>query len=148
MQQFIDYLGHHPLLAAAAALALVVVVVYEFLASAQSSGALSTMQAVRLINQGALVIDVRTRAAYDAGHIGDARNIPAATLGSEAEALKKWRDRNVIVYCDTGRDAASAVRALAKLGFTKAASIDGGIAAWTKDNLPVSRSGGGGPVAV
>jgi rhodanese-related sulfurtransferase len=105
------------------------------------------MQAVRLMNQGALLIDVRAKAAYDAGHIGDARNIPAAALEGVAGALQKWRDRNVIVYCDSGRDAASAVRTLAKLGFTKAASIDGGLAAWTKDNLPVTRSGGGGPVA-
>ena len=147
MPQFIEYLGHHSLLAAAAAVALVVVAVYEILASARSAGALSTMQAVRLMNQGALVIDVRARAAFDAGHIGDARNIPVATLDGEAEALKKWRDRNVIDYCDTGRDAAAAVRTLTKLGFTRAVSLDGGMAAWTKDNLPVTRTGGGGPVA-
>ena len=148
MQQFLEYLAHHPWLAAAAAVALSAVGFYEFLASARSAGALSTMQAVRLINQGALVIDVRAKAAYDGGHIGDARSIPVAALAGEAEALKKWRDRNVIIYCDTGRDSAAAVRTLAKLGFAKAVSLDGGLAAWTKDNLPVTRSGGGGPVAV
>ena len=42
--------------------------------------ALSAMQAVRLMNQGALVLDLRAKEAFDAGHIGDARNVPAAEL--------------------------------------------------------------------
>ena len=147
MQQILEYLAHHPWLGAAAAVTLVAVAIYETLANLRSSGALSTVQAVRLMNQGALVIDVRDKAAFDAGHIGEARNIPVAALGNEAEALKKWREKSVITYCDSGRDAATAVRTLTKLGFTRVVSLDGGLAAWTKDNLPVTRSGGGGAVA-
>jgi rhodanese-related sulfurtransferase len=144
MQQLIEYLGHHPFLAGEAALAIVLVAIYELRSSSHSFAALSAMQAVRLMNQGALVIDVRGKAPYDAGHIGDARNIPAAALGEEAETLKKWRDKPVIAYCDTGRDAAAAVRTLAKLGFTKAFNLEGGLNAWIKDNMPVTRSAGGG----
>jgi rhodanese-related sulfurtransferase len=147
MQQLLEYLGHHPWLAAGAAVALAAVGVYEFLLGARSSGALSAMQAVHLMNQGALVIDVRPQAAFDAGHIGDARHIPVAELAGAAEGLRKWRERNVIIYCDTGRDAAVAMRTLTKLGFTKVASLDGGLAAWLKDNLPVTRSAGGGRAA-
>ena len=147
MQQLIEYLGHHPWLAAAAAVALCAVGIYEALMSARASGALSAMQAVHLMNQGALVIDVRPALAFDAGHIGDARNIPVAELEAAADGLRKWRERNVIIYCDTGRDAAAALRTLTKLGFTKVASLDGGLAAWLKDNLPVTRSAGGSPAA-
>ena len=68
----------------------------------QSFAALSAMQAVRLMNQGALVLDLRGKEAFDAGHIGDARNVPAAELEAQADALKKWRDKTVIAYCDTG----------------------------------------------
>ena len=147
MQQLIEYMSHHPWLAAAAAALLAAVAVYEFLASARSSGAVSAMQAVHLMNQGALVIDVRPQAAFDAGHIGDARNIPVADLAGAADGLKKWRERQVITYCDTGRDGALAVRTLAKLGFTKVASLDGGFAGWLKDNLPVTRAAGDGHAA-
>ena len=96
------------------------------------------MQAVRLMNQGALVLDVRTRERYDAGHIGDARNIPVTLLESEAEGLKKWRDKTVITYCDTGSDAAAGARTLSRLGFTKVSSLGGGINAWIKDNMPLN----------
>ena len=55
----------------------------------QAFAALSATQAVRLMNQGALVIDLRAKELYDAGHIGDARNVPAAELESQAEALEE-----------------------------------------------------------
>jgi rhodanese-related sulfurtransferase len=143
MQQLIEYLGHHPLLAGNAALLLVIVAIYELRMKAQSFAALSPVQVVRLMNQGALVIDLRARESYDNGHIGEARNIPTAALESQVETLNKWRDKNVIIYCDSGRDAAAAARTLAKLGFTKAVSLDGGLNSWIKDNMPVIRSTGG-----
>jgi rhodanese-related sulfurtransferase len=140
MQQLIDFLGHHPLLAGAAAAALVIVAIYEFRTGAQSVAALSAMQAVRLMNQGALVIDLRGREPFDAGHIGEARNIPLGELESATEALKKWRDKAVIAYCDTGRDGAIAARTLQKHGFTKAFSLAGGLNGWIKDNMPVGKA--------
>jgi rhodanese-related sulfurtransferase len=143
MQQLIEYLGHHPVLAGNAALLFVIVAIYEMRIRAQSSAALSPMQAVRLINQGALVIDLRATESYDSGHIGAARNIPAATLESQVETLNKWRDKQVITYCDTGRDAAEAVRTLARLGFTNVLNLEGGLNGWIKDNMPVVRSTGG-----
>jgi rhodanese-related sulfurtransferase len=143
MQRLLEYIDHHPYLAGAAVLAAVVVVFYEIRERLQSFAALSAMQAVRLMNQGALVIDLRTREAYDAGHIGDARSVPASELESQAEALKKWRDKSVITYCDSGVSGASAARTLTKLGFTKVFNLQGGMNAWTKDNLPVAKAASG-----
>jgi rhodanese-related sulfurtransferase len=108
-----------------------------------SFAALSAQQAVRLMNQGALVIDLRSKELYDAGHIGDARNVPAAELEAQAGALKKWRDKSVITYCDNGTDGAGAARTLMKLGFTKVFNLQGGLSAWAKDNLPVAKSASG-----
>jgi rhodanese-related sulfurtransferase len=140
MQQLIDFIGHHPLLAGAAAAALVLVAIYEFMTSAQSAASLGSMQAVRLMNQGALLIDLRGKEPYDAGHIGEARNIPLATLESQLDALKKWRDKAVITYCDTGRDGAAAARTLQKQGFTKVFNLAGGLNGWIKDNMPVGKA--------
>ena len=140
MQQLIEFIGHHALLTGAAAVALMAVAAYEFRIGAQASAALSSMQVVRLMNQGALVIDLRARETYDTGHIGEARNIPLSTLESQGEALKKWRDKPVIAYCDTGRDGAVAARTLQRLGFTKAFSLAGGLNGWIKDNMPVGKA--------
>ena len=113
MQRLLEYIGHHPYLAAAAVLAAIAVLVYELRARVQAFAALSAMQAVRLMNQGALVIDLRAKESFDAGHIGDARNVPVgANSNRRRRRLKKWRDKNVITYCDSGVSGASAARTL------------------------------------
>jgi rhodanese-related sulfurtransferase len=144
MPRLIEFIGHHPYLAAGTLLAALAVVVFEVRARIQAFAALSAMQAVRLMNQGALVIDLRSRESFESGHIVDARNVPAAQLPSEADqTLKKWRDKNVITYCNDGRDGAEAARALAKLGFSKVFNLEGGLNAWIKDNLPLAKATNG-----
>jgi rhodanese-related sulfurtransferase len=140
MQQLLDFIAHHPYLAGAAVVAAVLVLVFEARERVHAFAALSAQQAVRLMNQGALVIDLRSKELYDAGHIGDARNVPVRELESQADSLKKWRDKSVITYCDSGADGASAARTLMKLGFTKVFNLQGGLGAWLKDNLPVART--------
>ncbi len=127
MQRLFEFIGHHPYLASGAVLAAAVVAFYEIRERIQAFAALSSMQAVRLMNQGALVIDLRGKEAYDAGHIGEARNVPMAELAAQADALKKWRDKNVITYCDSGVNGASGARTLMKLGFTKVFNLHGGL---------------------
>jgi rhodanese-related sulfurtransferase len=140
MQRLFEFIAHHPYLAAAAILAAAAVVFYEIRERLQAFAGLSAMQAVRLMNQGALIIDLRGKELYDAGHIGDARNVPVAELEKQAESLKKWRDKNVITYCDSGVTGANAARSLIKLGFTKVFTLQGGVNAWVKDNLPLVRT--------
>jgi len=131
-------------LATGAVVAAVLVIFYEIRERLQAFAALSSMQAVRLMNQGALVIDLRGKESYDAGHIGEARNVPAAELESRADSLKKWRDKNVITYCDSGTSGANGARTLMKLGFTKVFNLQGGLNAWVKDNLPLAKTPPGG----
>jgi rhodanese-related sulfurtransferase len=144
MQRLFEFIGHHPYLATGAVLAAAVVAFYEIRERMQAFAGLSAMQAVRLMNQGALVIDLRGKESYDAGHIGDARNVPVAALESQADSLKKWRDKNVITYCDSGTSGASGARTLMKLGFTKVFNLHGGLNAWVKDNLPLAKTSPGG----
>jgi rhodanese-related sulfurtransferase len=143
MQRLFEFIGHHPYLAGGAVFAAIVVAVYEVRSRVQAFAALSAMQAVRLMNQGALVLDLRPREAFDAGHIGDARNVPAAELETQADALKKWRDKTVITYDDSGTAGAGAARTLTKLGFSKVFNLEGGLNAWVKDNLPLTKTSGG-----
>jgi rhodanese-related sulfurtransferase len=144
MQRLLEFISHHPYLASGAVLAAVALAVYEVQARIQAFAALSAMQAVRLMNQGALVLDLRAKESFDAGHIGEARNVPAADLESQVDSLKKWRDKNVITYDDGGSGGAGAARTLTKLGFTKVFNLEGGLNAWVKDNLPLTKSASGG----
>jgi rhodanese-related sulfurtransferase len=139
MQRLLEYIGHHPYLAGAAVIAALAVLVAEIRERMSGFAALSTMQAVRLMNQGALVLDLRPKASFEAGHIAEARNVPATELAASADTLKKWRDKTVITYCDSGVSGAQAARTLVKLGFTKVFNLDGGLNGWTKDNLPLAQ---------
>jgi rhodanese-related sulfurtransferase len=143
MQRLLEFIGHHAFLAGGAVVAALAVIAVEVKERIQKFAALSAPQAVRLMNQGALIIDLRPQEAFEAGHIGEARNVPAADLESQAESLKKWRDNTVITYCDSGMSGAGAARTLARLGFTKVFNLEGGLNAWVKDNLPVIKGGGG-----
>jgi rhodanese-related sulfurtransferase len=140
MQQLLEYIGHHPYLAGATLLAAIGVVAFELRARVQAFAALSATQAVRLMNQGALVIDLRSKELYDAGHIVDARNVPVGEIESQADTLKKWREKSVITYCDSGAAGAGAARTLMKLGFTKVFNLQGGLNGWVKDNLPLTKT--------
>lgn len=145
MQRFFEYLAHHPYLSGAAVVIAILVIVNEFLERAKSFAAVSAAQAVQMMNQGALLLDVRGKDAYEAGHIGDARSIVEAELATQADSLlKKWRERNVIVYCDSGVRSAGAARTLSKLGFAKVFNLAGGLDAWRKENLPLVKGAASG----
>jgi len=143
MQRLFEYVGHHPYLASGVIAIAVALAVYEIRARLQAFAALSAMQVVRLMNQGALLLDLRSKQAFDAGHIGDARNVPVAELEASADTLKKWHDKHVITYDDTGAGAAGAVRTLTKLGFSKVSALEGGVNGWLKDNLPLTKPASG-----
>jgi rhodanese-related sulfurtransferase len=139
MEQLSEYIQHHWALAGGAVAALVAVLYSEFRHATRAHGALPPSEVVRLVNDGALLIDVREQSAFEAGHIANARNVPGAAIAAGAPGLERWKDKYVIAYCDTGVTAGSAARQLARLGFTKAYNLRGGLAEWRRENLPTSR---------
>ncbi len=139
MDRLIEYTAHHPLLVSAVVVAAVVVMVYEARLRAQGAAAVSPQELIRLMNQGALVLDIRPPDQFAAGHIGGAKPLPSGDLARAADTLKKHKAKPVIVYCDAGPVASSAVRQLAAQGFTKAFSLRGGLTAWRAENLPLAK---------
>ncbi len=139
MERLFEYCAHHPALAALLGLAAVAVLSYETWLRSQNSGGLPPQEVIRLMNQGATVLDLRQAEEYAAGHISGARHFDAAQIDSATETLRKYKERPLIVYCDKGLTAASAVRTLVRQGFTKVFNLRGGLAAWRAENLPLAR---------
>jgi rhodanese-related sulfurtransferase len=137
MQELTRHLMLHPYLVALAAILLVAVIVTELRSRGQGSAGVSPTQTIQLMNKGALVIDVRANEVFAAGHIGEARNIAAADLPNQADTLKRYKDKPVVLCCDTGAISGGAVRRLAALGFTQVANLRGGLNAWRQENLPL-----------
>lgn len=139
MDRLLEYASHHPWLAALAAAAAVAVLAYEMRLRAAGAGALAPQDVIRLMNQGATVLDVRAAEAFQQGHISGARHFDSAQIASAGDTLKKYKERALIVYCDRGTSAAATVRALTQQGFTKVFNLRGGITAWRAENLPLAR---------
>ena len=116
------------------------VAVYEMRARSESRGAVSPQELVRLMNQGALLLDLRPEEQYQSGHLSGARSISGEEILKAADTLKKHKEKPVVVYDDSGSLGAAAVRQLTAQGFTRVFSLRGGLAAWRADNLPLSRA--------
>jgi phage shock protein E len=79
----------------------------------------------KLVHNGAVIIDVRTKDEYQTGHIKNSLNIPLDTLRSNLPELKK--DKVVICCCASGMRSAAAKSVLNSKGFSEV--YNGG--AWT-----------------
>jgi rhodanese-related sulfurtransferase len=100
----------------------------------------SLLQATQMINQGkTIVLDVREPAQFAAGHLRDAKNIPLKELPNRISELDKFKSRSVIVMCQQGMQSARATTQLKKAGFNEVVSLNGGLAAWQAQGLPVAK---------
>ena len=64
-----------------------------------------------------LVIDVRTVAEWDRGHLEGAILIPYDQIGEKIGSVVKNKSKTIYVYCRTGRRTKIAKEALEKLGY-------------------------------
>jgi len=100
----------------------------------------STLQATQLINQGkAVIVDVREPNEFSTGHLRDARNIPLGDLPKRMGELEKLKSKAVIVVCQSGVRSGKAAAQFKKAGFAEAFSLDGGVAAWREQGLPLTK---------
>jgi rhodanese-related sulfurtransferase len=139
MERLVEYIGKHPWLVSAAVLLAVLAIVFELRARAANFSAIGPQDAIRLMNQHALVLDLRPAEAFAAGHLNGARNLPPDQILKAGETLKKYKEKPVVIYCDTGSLAGSAARQLVSQGFTKAVNLRGGLAGWRAENLPLTK---------
>lgn len=103
-----------------------------------SAGGVGPQQAVNLINRdGAVVVDVRKAEEFSTAHIIGAINIPHSELDQAESRLRKHQNKPVLVCCASGGSSATAVRQLRRAGVENVQSINGGIAAWRQENLPL-----------
>jgi len=101
----------------------------------------TTAAAVQLINrEKAVLIDVCEADEFAAGHPGGAKNIPLNQLEDKLPSTVKNKAVPVILICQSGARSGRAVAVAKKLGYEKAQSISGGLAAWRSANLPVEKS--------
>ena len=139
MEKLPEFFGNHPGLF----LALAAVVGMLAWTTFQTSGTrrLSPAEATGKINRDdAAVLDVRSEADFQNGHVLGAINIPLSQLDSSVARLQKYKAKPLIAICATGQTANNAVRKLRQAGFEDLYSVAGGINAWEGASLPLTRT--------
>jgi len=86
---------------------------------------------------GFIVLDVRERDAFTAGHIPGARHLPRGQL--ELRVVQELPDptARILTACEFGRISTLAAATLRTMGFVRAAALDGGMKAWREAGLPL-----------
>lgn len=83
-----------------------------------------------------LVLDVRTREEFDAGHIPGAVHVPHTEVAKRLDLFSAARE--IAIYCRVGPRARAAEQALRAAGLTRLLHVEGGFTAWQKAGLPVA----------
>ena len=78
------------------------------------------------------ILDVRTQAEYDGGHIPGAICLPNEDIGREDPPQLPLKDQLILVYCRSGNRSKQASDKLAALGYTNVVEF-GGINTWPGD---------------
>ena len=107
---------------------------------AGGTGAVSTAEAVRLINrEKGVLIDVSEAADYAAGHAAGSRNVPVGQIETSKDVPTN-KTLPLLLLCPTGARAGRAAALLRKAGYEKAVAITGGTAAWREAQLPITKA--------
>jgi rhodanese-related sulfurtransferase len=83
-------------------------------------------------NQDFVILDVRTPDEYTARHIAGAIDISYESAQFKNDVDKLDRNKQYLVYCQTGVNSAVAAQIMAGLGFKDVQDITGGYAAWVQ----------------
>nr|WP_236987356.1 rhodanese-like domain-containing protein [Marinagarivorans cellulosilyticus] len=122
-------------------LLLVLIVAFMTFESKKGGKTVSYHEVSRLLNsEEAILLDVRDSADYKAGHIIDAINIPHGSLATRLGELEKYKAKQVIVTDKMGQHSGHAGKVLREAGF-EAVRMQGGMAEWNAQKLPVIKAG-------
>src|SRR5690349_6405797 len=125
MERLLQYAAQHPFLFGGTIAIACVLAAYE-LSKARSGGrSVGPTEATQLMNQAAVLVDVRNRAEFDPGHIIDARHLPQEQVATAGDTLKHFKEKIVIACCDTGTKSSAAAKTPQAQGFGKVVTLRG-----------------------
>ncbi|MDT8435230.1 MAG: rhodanese-like domain-containing protein [Gemmatimonadota bacterium] len=87
---------------------------------------------------GPMILDVRTRGEFAAGHVPGAVLLPHDELAGRLGELPADPATEIVVYCRSGRRAAIAMDALRRAGYTNIRELKGHMPGWAAAGLPVT----------
>ncbi|MGE0702472.1 MAG: rhodanese-like domain-containing protein [Vicinamibacterales bacterium] len=89
--------------------------------------------------QAPVILDVRSKAEYDGGHVPGAIHVPFWQVSSTMPGLDIAPGSPLVVYCGHGPRAYMAGSALRRLGFNDITYMTGHMSRWRQEQLPEER---------
>jgi rhodanese-related sulfurtransferase len=100
---------------------------------------ISPNDAVHEVDCGAaILIDVRSKGHWNAGHALGAKHLERGEIEVEIEELVPDLDQRIICYCGGGSRAALVAESLQKMGYRNVRSLTGGFRGWEAAGLPIA----------
>ena len=137
MDRFLEFAGNHTLLVVALMISFFVLIFSELRRKAGGLVSVDPGGAVAMINDNAVVVDLRSAESFARGHIVNAKNVPLDELDAKIDKVVGSKDKPVIAVCDAGVSSNKAVMKLRQSGYGNAIGLKGGMNAWNQAGLPV-----------
>jgi len=136
MNQLFEFLLANSLWSSALLLLLAGYGIFEIIARKKTMQHISAEQLLDLVNhQGALLMDIRDKEAFEHEHIINSKLIDPA---QEPKSLTKYKDKHIIIICKRGLSAANFALKLRTAGFEHVYILAGGLNKWKIDGNPVT----------
>lgn len=84
-----------------------------------------------------VILDVREKDAFGAGHLPGARHLPRGQLELRINEELPDPTARILTYCEFGKISTLAAATLRELGYTRVVALDGGMKAWREAGYPV-----------
>ena len=84
-----------------------------------------------------VILDIREKDAFDAGHVPGARHLPRGQLELRVNSELPDPTARILTVCEFGKISTLAAATLRDLGCNRAVALDGGMAAWREGGYPV-----------
>ena len=79
------------------------------------------------VEQGAILIDVRSNQEYREGHLQGAVNIPDFEIANKVQRVIPKKNQQIILYCQYGGRSKNAIAIMKKMGYTNLYNLYGGL---------------------
>ncbi|MEC7885191.1 MAG: rhodanese-like domain-containing protein [Pseudomonadota bacterium] len=139
MQQYINFILDNPILFILFFLILTLIIFLEAKKFTQKFKEISPQEAVILLNNNAVLLDVREDNELSNGTIKDSKHISCSSLSNNIGKIEQHKGESIIVFCKRGIRSSFAANLLIKNNFSDVYSLKGGFDAWVEDNLPIFR---------
>ncbi len=142
MQDFIPFVQQNMILSLVWVGVFIMLIMNIIKTRAAQYKEIQVSELTQLINrEQGVVVDVRAKNEFDAGHITDSVHIsPSEIKENNFGSLESRKADPIIVVCKTGQSAAESANNMASAGFERVYILRDGIVSWSDASLPLIRT--------